>query len=527
MKFHPEKPLHFPKSSIFLEIQRISFGFLKKITPEIKSNTILKILVLQKYFDQAKIVAKCFRQFVSKYGKLFLAELLLFIEKTRCLGFTNSMSDYERSKLGIFNQINLFQICTGIIAPFVVILTNNNITVVSSIVLLTPSMTSLLVLYLNSRFKTEFALLAYFILYPFFTSLAYMGGMDLGVDLFFVLYGILAVFFLKDIGYIAFCIGFSMVNYFMLAVVLKFFRYNLENDHPFFYMLNHVFAIGFIFYGLYLIKKENTQYQASLITKNVELQEMNAEVKAQKEKVAEKVQLLEEQAIQLNEVDKFKNRLFSIVSHDLKNPMYALRNLFTEMQQNRIPVSDMKKMIPHILRDINNTTGLMDNLLHWAKSQMNAGTVTPQIFNITELVKEIIQQHRLQADLKALQVNLQLSKPLHIYADRDMISLVIRNFLSNAIKFTPENGSIELGTNQMDDHLEIFVTDSGAGMDAETLAKLRSNNYFSTKGTSNEPGTGLGLMLCREFLQKNSGQMHIESEPGVGSTFSFTLPLAD
>ena len=114
--------------------------------------------------------------------------------------------------------------------------------------------------------------------------------------------------------------------------------------------------------------------------------------------------------------------------------------------------------------------------------------------------------------------------PIHIFADRDMTSLVIRNLFSNAIKFTPENGTVTIGANETGSSVEMFITDTGAGMDEATLKKVRSSNYFSTKGTANEPGTGLGLMLCKEFLLKNNGQMHIESQPGQGSTFTVYIP---
>lgn len=525
MKSLPEKPLQLPKITS-IDVQRSIGNIVKKIVDTFHYYRILLPILFIKYWQILKLfLIRAKKKTISK-SRFVAAQTINFVNQTKVLGFTDEMNDYEKRKLGIFNQLNLFQFFTGLIAPLVIIFSIKTLTISSALVLISPSLTSLLALYLNSRHKTEISLLCYFILYPFFTSLAYIGGMNLGVDLFFVLYGILSVFFLKEIGYIAFCIGFSMVNYFMLAVVLKFYRYNLETSHPFFYMLNQFLAIVFIFYGLYLIKKENNEYQASLLSKNTELQDANMEIKAQKENIAEKVEQLEEQAIQLNEVDKFKNRLFSIVSHDLKNPMYALRNLFTEIQEDRIPAREIKKLIPHVIKDLNFTTGLMDNLLHWAKTQMNTGSITPQDLDITGLINEIIQQHRLQAGLKNITIEYNSEKSVFIYADRDMVSLVIRNLLSNAIKFTPVDGNISIGTNESATGVEVYVADSGEGMDEVKLEKIRKSNYYSTKGTSNEPGTGLGLMLCKEFISQNNGKMHIESTPGKGSVFSFTLPLA-
>ena len=140
------------------------------------------------------------------------------------------------------------------------------------------------------------------------------------------------------------------------------------------------------------------------------------------------------------------------------------------------------------------------------------------------MIDEVMQQLRLQAELKNIRIKTKVSKDLFIYADSDMVKLVIRNILSNAIKFTPNDGAVSIGTNAVHAYVEIFIEDSGEGMDAEALDKIRNNDYFTTRGTANEQGTGLGLMLCKEFLEKNKGQLHIESTKGKGSIFSFTLP---
>jgi signal transduction histidine kinase len=113
---------------------------------------------------------------------------------------------------------------------------------------------------------------------------------------------------------------------------------------------------------------------------------------------------------------------------------------------------------------------------------------------------------------------------VYVYADKDMVNLVLRNLLSNAIKFTPESGSICIEAREMRSHIEVLVQDTGTGISPEGLRKLMDANYYTTRGTVGEAGTGLGLMLCKEFLSRNGGEMRIESEPGKGSTVSFTLP---
>jgi two-component system sensor histidine kinase/response regulator len=131
---------------------------------------------------------------------------------------------------------------------------------------------------------------------------------------------------------------------------------------------------------------------------------------------------------------------------------------------------------------------------------------------------------RLQAEAKQIYIDYKGKADILAVADKEMINLVLRNLLSNAIKFTPQQGVIEIGVNEHAAFIEVYVQDSGTGISKDALQKINENNFFTTKGTASESGTGLGLMLCKEFLAKNGGQMQIESEPGKGSIFSFTLP---
>ena len=169
----------------------------------------------------------------------------------------------------------------------------------------------------------------------------------------------------------------------------------------------------------------------------------------------------------------------------------------------------------------------MENLLQWAKSQMQAEAVHPQVVDIAKFTQEVLQLLRLQAEGKHIYISSRIEKPVYVYADRDMINLVLRNLLSNAIKFTPEDGSIYIEAREMRSHIEVLVQDTGTGISEDNLQRLQKEDYYSTKGTGGEVGTGLGLMLCKEFLSKNGGKMDVRSEPGKGSTFSFTLPKGE
>lgn len=440
------------------------------------------------------------------------------------LGVTDKMDDYEKRKLGIFNQINFFQFIIGIFIPFFGSFHSDELPVSVWVLSAVPVVISMATLVLNYMHKLNAAQLTYFILYPFFTGFVYLKGLDAGVEMHFMLYGVLAVFFLQDMGYMIFTIALSMINYFVLAVVLKDFRYELRDENLFLYFLNHLLSLGFIFYGLFLIKKENTGYQFKLLAKQRALHKKNLEIKKQKELITEKAKLLQVQKTELSELNLLKTKLFSVIAHDLKTPMYALRNLFRNMHQQNLPAEEIKNFIPDVLMDLNYTIGLMENLLQWSKTQMEAGSVRPEEVDISAMINDVMHLLRLQAEAKQIYVESKNHEPVYAFADKDMVNLVLRNLLSNAIKFTPQMGNILVGVNDTDSFVEVYVQDSGAGISKEALTKINENNFFTTKGTASESGTGLGLMLCKEFLAKNGGQMFIESEAGKGSIFSFTLP---
>jgi two-component system sensor histidine kinase/response regulator len=449
-----------------------------------------------------------------------------FLEKIKTIGSSSALSYFERRKLGIFNLLNFFQLLVGLTIPLLGALHQDALPLKAWLIVCLPALTSLLVLALNHRQKFDEALLAYFILYPFFTCIVYLNSINAGIGLHFILYGILSVFFLRDIGYMIFSVALSMVSYFILTVVVKHFIYQVETENKIIYLLNQAIAIAFIFCGLFLIKKENAEYQQRLLRKNGILRKKNLEIEAQKELLNEKALLLQSQKGELTELNLLKNRLFSVIAHDLKSPLYALRTLFQNVERYDIPATEIKEMVPEVVSDLNYTVGLMENLLQWAKTQMQADVVKVQEVDLTGLIGEVLKLLRLQAEAKQLRIESRAQQPVMVYADKDMINLVLRNLLSNAIKFTPPKGQISIGVNNLSSFAEVYVQDSGMGITEEAMKKINENCFYTTKGTASESGTGLGLMLCREFLARNGGQMHIESTPGQGSVFSFTLPLS-
>jgi two-component system sensor histidine kinase/response regulator len=452
--------------------------------------------------------------------KWLKTNLAIGFSHVRCIGFTQSLSHYQKRKLGIFNTINLMQIIAGTLIPVIGLAGNPRMGISGLIVACLPSLVSLLVFYLNQLQKYELALLFYFILYPVFTQFVYLNGINLGSELYFIFYGLLSVFLLQNVGYMLMCIAFSMVPYFIISVLAKEVQFSLANENKGIYIFNQAVAILFIFYGLFLIKNEMTGYQSRILKKHKALQRKNLKIEQQKVE-------LQAQAATLSELNALKNKLFSVISHDLKAPMYALRTLFRSVQQYDIPAVEVKKMVPDVLNDLNYTIGLMENMLAWTKSQMQGHSIKKENFDIGQVIVDVIHLLRLPAEAKQLSMEQHMEGPVMVYADKEMTHLILRNLISNAIKFTPQCGTIKVGAMESDSFAEIFVQDNGKGISSKALEMINSKSFYTTKGTESESGTGLGLMLCREFLQKNEGKMHIESKEGDGSTFSFTLPMME
>lgn len=483
--------------------------------PFVNQSWVKSVGVAEKlqYFPQRCLqLAQKFRQVLYKI-KFTGFDPWQFLQKVKATGFTPALDDYEKRKLSIFNQLNFFQLITGIIVPIVGLYHNQQIPAFAWVISCMPAFISVLVLWLNARYHHYLAQVAYFVLYPFITSVVYLSGMNLGVHLSFILYGILSVFFIQDISQMLFSIGLSMVSYFVLAVVCENYKYQLASVNIYFYYFNQLLAIGFIFYGLFLIKKENTGYQHSILQ--------------QKEEITENENLLKRQTEELTALNSLKNKLFSVISHDLKSPMYALRNLFRNMQQYDLPADEIKEMVPDVVNELTYTTSLMENLLLWTRSQMQADTVKPQMIDISSLMMEVFQLLQLQADAKKIKVLVKTDPAIFAFADPDMVNLVVRNLLSNAIKYTPERGSVTMSVSRILSGAEIFISDTGKGINPEAMEEINRQQFYSTKGTAGESGTGLGLMLCKEFLSRNGGKLHIESEQGKGSIFSFTLPAEE
>ncbi len=251
--------------------------------------------------------------------------------------------------------------------------------------------------------------------------------------------------------------------------------------------------------------------------KNIELAELNAGLE---EKVSERTK-------QLSELNATKDKFFSIIAHDLKNPFNALMGFSTLLIDDYDSFDDEeKKDLIKTMNDASeNAYKLLQNLLEWSRSQTGSIKWEPDNIQIDKIVNETIGLLQNQAVNKNITIKGIIPANTYAFADENMITTVIRNLMSNALKYTSKGGEVKLYASSNNSHVEITVEDNGVGIRQEDIEKLfRIDVNFSTNGTDNEVGTGLGLILCKEFVTKNGGNIWVESEEGKGSKFRFTLP---
>lgn len=231
---------------------------------------------------------------------------------------------------------------------------------------------------------------------------------------------------------------------------------------------------------------------------------------------------------ELRQLNMTKDKFFSIIAHDLRNPFITILGFSELLLSDFQELTEEEKIyyIEEMQNSANLSHNLLQNLLQWSRSQTGRIDFSPRIINIHDLVNQNFELLKQTAAKKEISLVNEVDKIINIEADEDMTDTIFRNLITNAIKFTPEGGSIKIDATQQGSMALINVSDTGVGMDEETKSKLfRLDVNHSSLGTSQEKGTGLGLILCKEFVEKHNGKIWIESSKGEGTTFSFTLPI--
>jgi two-component system sensor histidine kinase/response regulator len=238
---------------------------------------------------------------------------------------------------------------------------------------------------------------------------------------------------------------------------------------------------------------------------------------------------LEENRRQLNEAIVTKDKFFKIIAHDLKNPVFGIQGLIELLDHNYDEYStETKKELIHAIKiAADKISELLMNLLHWARTQDGSIKNDPEKITLSKTVLTAIRPLEAAAKEKSIQIEIKIREGSTVFADLFMLTTILRNLISNAIKFTNPGGQISVSSRRSGELEQISIKDNGIGMDESTINRLfRLEEGFSTSGTSGEAGSGLGLILCKEFIERNNGILSIESQAGKGSDFIFTVPIA-
>nr|WP_067057823.1 HAMP domain-containing sensor histidine kinase [Mucilaginibacter sp. L294] len=259
------------------------------------------------------------------------------------------------------------------------------------------------------------------------------------------------------------------------------------------------------------IRKSYDKERLAVEEKAIAIEAQNRQILLQKE--------------QIEKSDAEKNKLMSIISHDMRTPLVNIQSYLQLLNGNELDNTQRLTIEQELLADTNSTMDMLTNLLQWSKSQMEGSVVNLGPANLLDIMKSTLDMGKMQAGKKNITLNYDINPALMLIADINMLQLVVRNLISNAIKFTPNGGIINIDAQLVRQECKITVSDNGKGIELNKQKKIFSINAEPDYGTNNEKGVGLGLTLCKEFVERQNGRIDFESTPGRGSSFFVFIPV--
>ena len=258
----------------------------------------------------------------------------------------------------------------------------------------------------------------------------------------------------------------------------------------------------------------------------VKVEERTEEVATKNTRLEAQNEVLQQQKNRLESLNTLKAKLFSIISHDLRSPINSIQGVLHLINSDALSPDEVKMLSKNLNNQVQITQNLLDNLLYWSKLQMEGLQLHNSSVNLFQVVDNTLHLFR-ASNPKALDIQNKVLTALEVWADANMLALVIRNLVANAMKFTPEGGQVIVSAQAIEHQfIQVEVKDTGVGITPDDLPKIFDlESHFTKPGTSQEKGTGLGLMLCKEFIEKQQGKIWVDSTPHQGSSFFFTLPV--
>lgn len=313
----------------------------------------------------------------------------------------------------------------------------------------------------------------------------------------------------------------------ILGVFLLFRNIGLIGDS---WLLNNGLYVGGVVQALLISfafgDRINILRKENLLAKEKELKREHEEKERLEREVHLRTEEIRQKNEQLEESNNIKNKLFSIVSHDLRGPLISLKGILDMVDMDSMTPEDMKKFTEQVAGRLHITSEFLDNLLQWSRMQIQGDKFLPKLetFALHQLLVSSTQILKADSERKNISVVIDQSD-FQVYADHSMIQTVVRNLVSNAIKFTHPGGKVIVSAARKNGKVAVSVNDTGIGIPEADMERLFTLHGVSVKGTQLEKGTGIGLAVCKEFVERNGGSISVKSTINVGTTFEFTIPL--
>ena len=286
-------------------------------------------------------------------------------------------------------------------------------------------------------------------------------------------------------------------------------------------LINNIFmpfAIA-IFLALIFAKSMNNYYQRQERIEILIL-EKQAILETQNENLAFQVAA---QTSELKALNATKDRLFSIIGHDLRSPIASLKGILLLIDNQQLSREEFDELLQHLQKNVDNVHGMLENLLQWSLSQMKGMKPSLKAFGMNDIIEQTVELFKDVAKQKKIDLQTDIIENMMVFADENHVRAVIRNLLYNALKFTPENGRVLISGKLINNFVELQIIDTGIGINNDEMQLIFSNPKLK-QGTSGEKGTGLGLILCKDLIQQNSGKISVRSNFSIGTTFEVLLP---
>lgn len=436
-----------------------------------------------------------------------------FWERLFHLGLTDKLRPYQYSMGYVFNVLNFTGIIISTIRFAYILLAQKDLDIYMALLQLSPLFICLFMMLLMYRRAYAATVTFSFAVFPILLLYISISTHDRGLFTYLIPYMVYSFFFLNSRKKIFAAFSFVAI-FFITAIVIEIGGFNnaggkvVEHD----IVLEAISLMGTLvltFLSLYSIKFQVWKYQSK--------------IREQRNQLETSRQNIEEQNKRLEHLNQLKDKLFSIISHDLRVPLTGMQMMLESVKDDDKKLATLKQLLPELREEMRYTNNLFENLLNWSKLQLKETSISHQPVNISELSFKIAESLRSKAHEKGVVINTDISET-YINADRDVLEIVLRNIISNAIKFTETDDSIAISGEWNKDAFTIKVSDTGRGMSEEAINKIQSNSFYTSPGTRNEKGTGLGLIICKDLIERCHGNLSIESSKGKGTTLSIMLP---